>query len=678
MLRFASDGNKLGWFVWRVSKIKFTSELCATHEASGVRLGRSYGAATGIPPGVLRGVVDGGSSGGGSATAYVPPAAGGVGGTQQRDSPVRRAIGSFFRVFLPVSGIAVWTYAFMYPDKDPLVGDRYPPELQYLASQQTPNGDVITNWSGTHEATPRRYFHPESEEEVETFLRIASIRNETLRPAGSALSPNGLALSGEGVLALGAMDRVLAVDRKKMQVTVQSGCRVQQVVDALAPQGLALQNYASIREQQIGGITQVGAHGTGPRIPPVDEQVVSMRLSTPGLGTLELSEVEEPELFRLARVGLGSLGVMTQATLRVVPREPLIERTFTASHSEVRRNHVKWLQQNKHIKYLYIPYTDTVVVVQVNPPSSHEELEEAREAAGKAERAPEERTEALRRLYAAATAASSSVPVSPHTHTATISASAAPVPDSAAPSPNPGSGLTAPQLRDELLAAGPGPLDPKWVAAVNAAEADYWRRSSGVRVGYSDELLSFDCGGQQWVLEVAFPVASSLDGLKPGARTRDLEFLEGLMAEIKKARLPAPSPIEVRWTSGSSSPLSPAAGSPESLHCWVGIIMYLPQAPEVREKVTQTFREYTRLLETKLMPRFNATWHWAKLEAASRPEAELEAVVRPRLAARFGPALAALRRYRAVLDPKGTLSNKWLDAVVGPLPKQEQQAQGAH
>ena len=29
----------------------------------------------------------------------------------------------------------------------------------------------------------------------------------------------------------------------------------------------------------------------------------------------------------------------------------------------------KWLSENKHIKYLWIPYTDTVVVVQCNPPS---------------------------------------------------------------------------------------------------------------------------------------------------------------------------------------------------------------------------------------------------------------------------------------------------------------------
>lgn len=52
--------------------------------------------------------------------------------------------------------------------------------------------------------------------------------------------------------------QVVRVDEAKKQVTVQAGARVQDVADALKPHGLSLQNYASIREQQIGGFTQVG------------------------------------------------------------------------------------------------------------------------------------------------------------------------------------------------------------------------------------------------------------------------------------------------------------------------------------------------------------------------------------------------------------------------------------
>lgn len=42
--------------------------------------------------------------------------------------------------------------------------------------------------------------------------------------------------------------------------------------------------------------------------------------------------------------------------------------------------------------------------------------------------------------------------------------------------------LTFAQLRDELLAKGAGPLDKAWVARINAAEADFWRRNSGYMV----------------------------------------------------------------------------------------------------------------------------------------------------------------------------------------------------
>ncbi len=39
--------------------------------------------------------------------------------------------------------------------------------------------------------------------------------------------------------------------------------------------------------------------------------------------------------------------------------------------------------------------------------------------------------------------------------------------------------MTFAQLRDELLAAGDGPLDRTWIGRVNAAEAEFWRRNSG-------------------------------------------------------------------------------------------------------------------------------------------------------------------------------------------------------
>lgn len=75
----------------------------------------------------------------------------------------------------------------------------------------------------------------------------------------------------------------------------------------------------------------MGAHGTGARIPPVDEQVVEMTLVTPAEGVLKLTADDEPWLFNTARVGLGALGVVSEVVLQCVPAHQLLEHTYVST-----------------------------------------------------------------------------------------------------------------------------------------------------------------------------------------------------------------------------------------------------------------------------------------------------------------------------------------------------------
>lgn len=84
---------------------------------------------------------------------------------------------------------------------------------------------------------------------------------------------------------------------------------------------------------------QVGAHGTGASLPPIDEQIVSMKLVTPAKGTIEISKEQNPELFYLARCGLGGLGVVAEVTIQCVDRHELLEHTFVSHLKEIRKNH---------------------------------------------------------------------------------------------------------------------------------------------------------------------------------------------------------------------------------------------------------------------------------------------------------------------------------------------------
>lgn len=514
--------------------------------------------------------------------------------------------------------------AYYYADRE---------QQQAASGAHAPTEEHLVNWSGTHECHVRRMWHPESLEELEAVVARAHAARQRLRCVGTGLSPNGIAFSEAGMVSLAHMDRILSIDAAARTITVQAGARVAEVAAALRERGLSLQNYASIREQTMGGFTQVSAHGSGAAIPPVDETVVAMTLVTPGVGTLRLAADAGADgaLLRLARVGLGCLGVAAELTLRCVPAHRLVERTVVETPEQVKRQHVRRLQQHRHLRYMWIPHTRAVAVVTLDELPEGAEPPASGSSAGVSEA---EQAAPLRDLLVGARLASAE--------------------EAGALGPT--------QLRDRLLAADP--LSKDWVAKVNAAEAEYWRRAAGVRVGWSDELLGFDCGGQQWVLETAFP-AGTLE-TPDGA---DLRYVEDLLALVEARGVAAPAPIEQRWTAGSSAPMSPAHGPPGSLHSWVGIIMYLPESPQQREAVTASFRQYAALVERELTRKYGAAEHWAKIELPSDPGAA--AALRARVAARYPVAEFAAARRR--LDPHNILGNELVDAL---LPRGGEQGSG--
>lgn len=116
---------------------------------------------------------------------------------------------------------------------------------------------TISNWSGTHEVHTRTFLQPESLADLEAAVKDADAKKQKIRPVGSGLSPNGIGLQRAGMVNLALMDRILDVDKERKLVRVEAGARVAQLVDGLKEHGLTLQNFASIREQQVGGFAQV-------------------------------------------------------------------------------------------------------------------------------------------------------------------------------------------------------------------------------------------------------------------------------------------------------------------------------------------------------------------------------------------------------------------------------------
>lgn len=150
---------------------------------------------------------------------------------------------------------------------------------------------------------------------------------------------------------------------------------------------------------------------------------------------------------------------------------------------------------------------------------------------------------------------------------------------------------------------------------------------------------------------------------------QDLAYIDDLMKLIEDNEIPAPAPIEQRWSASSAAPMSPAHSSvPDDVHSWVGVIMYLPtDDPETRQKITNAFETYSGLCEELLMPVYDAKWHWAKLETAFQwrgKDAGFDRLEWARQYLRDHYDVPRFNHVRRTLDPQNNLGNQWLNEVL--------------
>jgi len=380
-----------------------------------------------------------------------------------------------------------------------------------------------------------------------------------------------------------------------------------------------------------------------------------------------MTEETHGETFRLARCGLGALGVLSEVTLKVVPAHRLVEQTVVLTRKEAKRQLATLLKRHRHVRYMWIPYEDCVIVVtnddEADLPLAGPGTEAPDGKGGtkkvvtdddlRPKHSAEEQFKPLRSLLASLEKSNPLVAVGEEVL----------------------SGLGFGGFRDLILAGG-NMIDPEHIKKCNKAEHEFWVKSEGMRVAPSDKHLQFDCGGQQWVHEVCFPTGTY--GIPSDA---SMNFMEEILAEIEKTGIAAHSPLEQRWSAASKSPLSPASvveaptayDRERALFSWVGVIMYLPSEDMDptgyrRQFITEAFQGQYCDIVRKIGKKYGTMCHWAKLELPEdAKDDDAEDSVARSVRGRFGPeAVRAFNEARKKYDPKGLLSSAMIDRVFGP------------
>ena len=150
--------------------------------------------------------------------------------------------------------------------------------------------------------------------------------HECRRRRGSRSRQARRGFTGVIALDLRRLDLLLRVDRESRVATFQPGLRGPDIERALEPYGLTLGHYPqSHQEATLGGYVatrSAGQASTG--YGRIDDIVLGVRLATPRgelvLGARAPASAAGPRLLDVVVGSEGTLGVITEATLRVAPR----------------------------------------------------------------------------------------------------------------------------------------------------------------------------------------------------------------------------------------------------------------------------------------------------------------------------------------------------------------------
>ena len=187
--------------------------------------------------------------------------------------------------------------------------------------------------SSEHGHRPDAALWPVNTEQISAIMKLASLEKFPIVPRGAGTSLAGLAVPEQGgiILDLGRMDKIIDINIEDRLVVVQPGVVYADLDRALAPYGFFFPpDPASGSVCTLGGNVATNAGGIkGAKYGTTKDYVLALEVVLPDgrvlhTGSKCMKSVSGYDLTKLLVGSEGTLGVVTEITLKINPKPPLI------------------------------------------------------------------------------------------------------------------------------------------------------------------------------------------------------------------------------------------------------------------------------------------------------------------------------------------------------------------
>lgn len=211
------------------------------------------------------------------------------------------------------------------------------------------------NWAGNQVCLPAEIARPGSPDEVAAIVAGAAERGLRVKAVGAGHSFTAAAMTDGVLLSLDGVNQVESIDRESGRITVGAGMRLFELNEVLDGADLAMPNLGDIAYQSIAGATATATHGTGATLGNLATTIVGMEIVDGRGERIWCDETERPDLLRVARVGVGALGIVTRVTLQCVPAFDLHAVETIESLDDVLDGFADDVVANDHFEFFWMP-----------------------------------------------------------------------------------------------------------------------------------------------------------------------------------------------------------------------------------------------------------------------------------------------------------------------------------